>query len=174
MTIEFELNEKSIENAIHRVELYTKDLKAKTRILADKMVEDFKDNAERILIEHVETGETFDSLTEVKRYDSYDQNSYTARVIAGGAAVWLEFGTGVVMNHAFPGEYVHPKALELGMSGLGTFGKGNGANPWGWWYIDESGRRRHTYGIPATMFMYYSAMATRSKIPEMARGVFHT
>lgn len=174
MTIEFELSEESIENAIHRVEQYTEDLKAKTRILADEMVADVKDNAERILMEHIETGETINSLAEVKKYDSYDQGSYTARVIVGGAAVWLEFGTGVVMNHAFPGEYVHPKALELGMSGLGTYGAGNGANPWGWWYIDESGRKRHTYGIPATMFMYYSAMATRDKIPEMARRIFHT
>ena len=38
MTIEFELSEESIENAIHRVEQYTEDLSAKTRILADEMV----------------------------------------------------------------------------------------------------------------------------------------
>ena len=168
MTIEFELSEKSIENAIHRVELYRNDLKKKTEIFADKLAEDVKTNAETQLIEHVETGETFDSLRIEKT------GIYTRHVLVSGAAVWLEFGTGVVMNHAYPGEYIHPKAVELGMKGIGTYGKGNGANPWGWWYIDESGRKRHTYGIPATMFMYYSAMATRDKIPEMARGIFHT
>lgn len=172
MTIDFELSLKSIDNAIHRVELYEKDLWTKTRILTEKLAEDVKTNAENQLINHVETGETFDSL----RVDPVQEFKYgfSTQVSVGGAAVWLEFGTGVVANHATPGEYLHPKANELGMSGLGTYGNGHGASPWGWWYIDETGKRRHTYGIPATMFMYYSAWATKEKAVDMARGLFHT
>jgi len=172
MTLDLVLNEKSLENAIHRVELYKNDLQTKTRILTENIAKDLKENAENQLINHVETGETFDSL----RLDDVREFKYgfSTRMIVSGAAVWLEFGTGVVANHATPGEYLHPKAVELGMSGLGTFGDGKGSSLWGWWYYDENGRRRHTYGIPATMFMYYSAWATREKIPSMARGLFHT
>lgn len=168
MTIEFELSEKSIDNAIHRINLYTEDFKKKAEILADRLAEDVKTNAENQLINHVDTGETFDSLQIEKT------GLYTRRVLVSGAAVWLEFGTGVVANHATPGEYLHPKALELGMSGLGTYGKGNGSSLWGWWYYDEHHKKHHTYGIPATMFMYYSAWTTSTKVAEMARGLFHT
>lgn len=174
MTIEFDLSPKSVEGAIHRIELYTKDLQAKTHILVDKMVERFTDYAENELINHVETGVTFDSLATVKKYDSYDANSYTARILAGGAAIWLEFGTGVVANPVGVGNYAHPKAAELGMYGIGEYGHGHGADPNGWWYYDEAGRKRHTYGIPATMFMYHSAWNVRRELPEMARRLFHT
>ena len=50
MTIEFELSPKSIEGAIHRIDLYTKDLQKKTELLVDKLAEDLKANAEQELI----------------------------------------------------------------------------------------------------------------------------
>ena len=166
MTIDLELTEESIESAIQLVEQYGKDISTRTELIVEELAKEVKKNAEDQLMNHIETGETFDSLKINKT------GKYTQIVTVGGAAVWLEFGTGVVANHAVPGEYLHPKAAELGMSGLGTYGKGHGANPWGWWYYDENGRKRHTYGIPATMFMYYSAMATRSKMESIAREVF--
>jgi hypothetical protein len=60
------------------------------------------------------------------------------------------------------------------IKGIGTYGKGHGADPNGWYYPDEAGEWHHTYGIPATMFMWRSAQTTRAKIPEMARRFFHT
>jgi len=166
MTIEFELSEQSIENAIRQVEQYKDDLKPRAELIADELAKTVKNHAEEQLLNHIETGETFDSLRIEKT------GTYTRRVIVGGAAVWLEFGTGIVANHAFPGEYLHPKAVELGMSGIGTYGKGQGSNPWGWWYYDETHRKRHTYGIPATMFMYYSAQVAREKMVDIAKEVF--
>lgn len=171
MIIDFELSEKSIEGAIHRVESYSKDLQKKTEILADKLADDVKANAEKELLnytnyEYVE--ETFDSLLIEK------SGVYTRNVLAGGGAVWLEFGTGVTHNPVGVGGYAHPKAAELGMYGIGEFGHGWGSNPNGWWYNDETGQGQHTYGVPATMFMYHSAWATRAKIPNIARGLFKT
>ena len=172
MTIEFELSPKSIEGAIHRVELYSKDLQTKTKMLSNRLAEDLKANAENELINHVDTGETFDSL----RIEHEELISgYVANVIVGGAAVWLEFGTGVVANNCAPGDFVHPlPGVYFKFNGIGTYGKGQGANPNGWNYPDASGQWHHTYGIPATMFMWKSTQNTRQKIPTIARGLFHT
>lgn len=172
MTIEFELNKKSIANAISRVNLYKRDLMKKTEILTDKLAEDLKYNAENELINHVDTGETFDSLSISKRTL---KDGYSATVSVGGAAVWLEFGTGVIANNCSPGEFVHPlPGVYFKFDGIGTYGKGHGADPNGWWYYDADGKKHHTYGIPATMFMYHSTMATRGRVFSIARGLFYT
>lgn len=167
MTIDVELSEQSIENAIRKIEYYKDTLQAKTRLLAEVMAKRTEEYAAYELSKHVWTGETLASLRSVHNADSY-----TSRVVVGGAAVWLEFGTGVVANPVGVGGYAHPKAAELGMFGIGEYGHGHGADPIGWWYYDETGQRRHTFGIPATMFMYHSAWNTRRDVPELAKGVF--
>ena len=172
MTIEFELSPKSIEGAIHRIDLYTKDLLKKTELLVDKLAEDLKANAEQELISNAIDDEQFDTTFDSLAIEKSGQ--YTRNVLAGGGAVWLEFGTGVVSNPVGVGGFAHPKAQELGMYGIGEYGHGWGANPYGWWYNDATGTKHHTYGIPATMFMYHSAWQTRAKIPEIARRLFHT
>ena len=101
-----------------------------------------------------------------------NKGGFTAHILVGGAAVWLEFGTGVVANPVGVGGYAHPMAAELGMYGIGEFGHGHGADPNGWWYYDETGRKRHTFGIPATMFMYHSAWNARRDIPYLARRIW--
>lgn len=166
-TIEFELSEKSIDGAIRKLNLYTNDLQAKTRQLVDVMAKRMEEYAAFELSQHEWTGETLASLRSVHPADSY-----TARVIVGGAAVWLEFGTGVVANPVGVGGFAHPKAAELGMFGIGEYGHGHGSDPNGWWYYDSEGVKRHTYGIPATMFMYHSAWNTRRDIAELAKGVY--
>ena len=173
MTISFDLSEKSIEGAIHRVELYSKDLQAKTQILVDKLAEDVKANAERELISKANGDEQFDTTFDSLSIEKTGQ--YTRRVLAGGDAIWLEFGTGVVANNCSVGDFVHPMpGVYFGINGIGTYGKGLGANPKGWWYTSRSGESVHTYGIPATMFMWNSAKETRAKIPEIARRIFRT
>ena len=172
MTIEFELSPKSIEGAIHRIDLYAKDLRTKTELLVDKLAEDLKANAEKELINSAMADEQFDSTFDSLAIEKTGR--FTRNVLAGGDAVWLEFGTGVVANPVGVGNYAHPKAEELGMYGIGEYGKGKGASLHGWWYKDSAGQRIHTYGIPATMFMYHSAWQTRAKIPEIARRLFHT
>lgn len=169
MTINVELNEASIDNAIKQIQQYKKDLTEKTYRLVDEVASKVKTNAVHELSQHIETGET---ITSVRI--EHPNNSYTASVLAGGAAIWLEFGTGVVANYVGVGDYAHPKAAELGMSGIGTYGNGHGADIDGWWYYDEFGRKRHTFGIPATCFMYYSAMNARREIPNLARRIYRT
>lgn len=167
MIINITLDEKSLEDAIRKVEDYSKDLKNKTSQLVDDVANQVKEYAALELSHHIETGETIASLQK-----EINKGGFTAHILVGGAAVWLEFGTGVVANPVGVGGYVHPKGAELGMSGIGTFGNHNGSNPDGWWYYDENGRRRHTFGIPATMFMWNSAQAARRDIPYLARRIW--
>ena len=76
------------------------------------------------------------------------------------------------------------------MYGIGEYGHGYGSNPNGWFFYDDgqydaefvggtqntynTGRPIHTFGIPATMFMYHSAWAGRRAITRLAKEVFWT
>ena len=178
MTINFTLDEQSIDNAIRLVEQYRDDLTPKTRKIVDDAARVAENNARQELQQHIWSGETLQSLQTVKNKDS--QYTAASTVTVGGAAIWLEFGTGVVANNCPPGTFVHPKAQELGMVGIGMYGAGHGSDPRGW-YFDEgvwdngtftSWQTYHTFGIPATMFMYNSAKMARRYLPSIARGVF--
>ena len=168
-TIEFELSEASIDNAIEQVESYKKKVKENTKQLVEEAATTLEEYAAFELSKHVWTGETLASLRK-----EFSRNSMTARVLVGGAAVWLEFGTGVVANGVSAGTYVHPKASELGMQPIGQYGWHHGSYSTGWYYYDEEGRRRHTYGIPTTMFMYHSAQNVARDLPEIGRRLFRT
>lgn len=121
------------------------------------------------LVGHIDTGETVSSIHGYRNGDK-------GVIVAGGAAIWLEFGTGVVYN----GEgYNHPKAQELGIYAHGTFGKGHGASFNGWYYPDPNGTHifngepySHTLGIPANRFMYNTAQMLIKNYPEMAKEIF--
>lgn len=154
MNIDVELSEESINNAIRQIEDYTKDLKAKASQLVNDVATQVEQYAAYELSFHVWTGETLASLRT-----KYKFGDMTARVLVGGAAVWLEFGTGVVTNNSSVGGYVHPKGAELGVCGLGTYGQGHGAEP-------------NFKGIPATLFMWNSAQTARQDIPWLARRIW--
>lgn len=180
MTIECSLSEKDLDRAIRLVELYAKDLDGKTSVFVDSLAKIAEDNARNELSKHVWSGETLASLHTEKMADR--GHSRSRKVSCGGAAVWLEFGTGVVANNCSPGEYMHPLAKELGMFGIGEYGHGLGSNPNGWFFSKAEWdhgtynvyERYHTFGIPATRFMWDSAAETRYRLVKTARGIFHT
>ena len=111
---------------------------------------------------HIDTGETVGTIIGYR-------NGNKGVIVAGGNAIWIEFGTGVVKNG--PG-YNHPKAQELGMSAHGTYGEGHGASFNGWWYKGDDGEYHHTMGIPANRFMYNTAQMLRKEYPRLAKEVF--
>lgn len=116
------------------------------------------------LVGHIDTGETINSI---KGYRQDDKGV----IVAGGNAIWLEFGTGVKHNGGV-GSYPHPLASKLGMSAIGTYGAGHGADKNGWYYPSEDGEWKHTYGIEANMFMYRTAQELINQFPDMAMEVF--
>jgi len=164
MKLTLALSEKSISDAIRQLNQYKRDLPRKIETLIAAMVaygEDYAINE----VGHIDSGETLESI---KGY----RNGNKGVIVAGGNAIFLEFGTGIRYNGP-AGSSPHPMGSELGMT-IGEYGKGKGGNPGGWWYYDESGAVKHTYGIPATMFMYKTARELERIAPELAREVFKT
>ena len=156
MNIDVELSEESLDEAIMAVQVYRDSLDQKASRLVDEIATQVEQYAAYELSKHIWTGETLASLQK-----KYQVGSMTARVLVGGAAIWLEFGTGVVTNNSSVGAYVHPMGAQLGMCGLGTYGQGHGADP-------------NFHGIPATLFMWNSAQTAKMEIPNMARRLFRS
>lgn len=95
------------------------------------------------------------------------QQGTTAEVIAEGTVLgFIEFGTGVKFrewNNAGM-EYTPPKH--------GTYGKGRGKNPKGWFFSTSKGSAQHTYGNPPAEVMRYTCEAISERITQIAREVW--
>lgn len=168
MKITVDLSPKSIANAAKALEDYAKSLDNKTSALVDSIGEkgveiarfNYEGNEGK---SHVDTGATLNSIEYEKR------NEKSGAVTVGGAAVWIEFGTGVTRNGA-AGSYVHEKAAELGMSPIGCYGKGHGSEE-GWFYPTPDGYK-WTFGIKSNPFMYQTSQDLRRNLVAIAQEVF--
>lgn len=161
-TLKIALSNQGLSDAVKAIKQYKKTLTAKINELIDRMVavgEDFAINA----VGHVDTGETLNSIMGYRK-------GKTGFVVAGGNAIWLEFGTGVIYNGAV-GSSPHPRGEELGMT-IGTYGAGGGSDVNGWYYVGDDGSLKHTFGIEANMFMYRTARQIEAVFPDLAKEVF--
>ena len=114
------------------------------------------------LMDHIDTGET---LSTIHGYRNGDKGV----IVANGAAIWIEFGTGVAKNGS---GYNYPGEIPEGIVPHGTFGKGHGSQLNGWWYKGDDGEYHHTMGMKANYFMYNTARMLKRECPEMAKEVF--
>ena len=153
---------KSIDKAIKELNKYKKEVERKTLELLDRMLEHGEDYAINS-VAHIDTGETVSSIMGYRNGDK-------GVIVAGGNAVWIEFGTGVKKNGS-AGSSPHPKGEELGMK-IGGYGQGKGADPNGWYYLGDDGEVKHTFGIEANMFMYKTSLELQTLCPDLAREVF--
>ena len=158
-TIKVALTVESIDRAIHEIEQRRKEIESKVDQIIDAMLV-AGENYAIATVGHVDTGATMSSIHGYR-------NGKKGVIVAGGAAIWIEFGTGVIRN-----KQPHPKANELGMAKWGTYGKGHGADPNGWWYYDENGEKHHTRGIESNRFMYQTAEYLKQHFPQYAIEVF--
>lgn len=154
-----------LEKAAAWLDEYKKDLKQKVEHLISRMVGEGKAFAISN-VNHIDTGLTISSVVGIR-------NGNKGIILAGGNAIWIEFGTGVVLNGA---DDVHDRA-SLGMSEWGTFaqdgsGVSQGANANGWYYHDETGTLRHTLGMPMNPFFYNTAKMLRDKYGDYAKEIF--
>lgn len=160
----------------------TKAIENNLKRLLDEMGNQGLDSAVNGL-GHIDTGETLASIKLLKTAPNRRE------IHAGGNAVWLEFGTGVARNHA-----PHPEPADgTPIAPHGTYGKGKGANPNGWWYETDSltfsqmkngdyslsgdsvsnvKMYAHTRGIAATMFMFKAYKMLCNTLHDTARKVF--
>lgn len=159
MKINVPLSASGLAEAADKLRKYAESLEKK----ADNLVENLgKAGVEfaNMYLEHDDTGETRNSI-------QFDREVNIGVLSVGGAAVWIEFGTGVLAN---AGNEPHPKRDDFGMSAWGTYGKGLGSDIW------EFPSREYgwipTAGIPMNPFMYETAQSLRFVLNDFAKEAF--
>lgn len=162
VAIKVKLNSRSINAAIRKLEQEKKRINRKLEELIQMMCNNGEEYAYQYLT-HVDTGETIASIM------GYRQGTHGV-ITVGGAAVWIEFGTGVIHNQGT--DHFHDNRKELGISDWGTYGDGHGSDPNGWYYYDRNGKKRHTEGIPMEPFMQNTAERLYEEFTKTAEKVF--
>lgn len=129
------LDKKSIDDAIKQLKQYENEFAVKEKEFARRLAE--------IGVSVASSGfatADYDGINDV--VVSLVQTSSGAAVVASGETVgFIEFGTGITNPEwdASGMEYTPPKH--------GTYGKGKGKNPNGWYFTQSPGARAiHTYG----------------------------
>ena len=152
---------KSITDAINQLKQYKKDFLAKEAIFVRRLAE--------IGVSVASTGfatADYDGINDV--VVTLEQQGNRAAVIASGETVgFIEFGTGI----RYPEwdntgmEYTPPKH--------GTYGKGYGARPKGWYFtVGEGGAAQHTYGNQPAEAMRTARDVMIEKVIQIAREVW--
>ena len=153
-------DEKSIAEALNVVRQYKKDFAAKERLFIKRLAE--------IGVSVASTGfevADYDGVKDVQV--SMTQRGTRAVVKAYGETVgFLEFGTGVRYPewNGAGSDYTPPKH--------GTYGKGRGANPKGWYFTPGEGASQHTYGNPPANAMLTARDVMVERVVQIAREVW--
>lgn len=155
-------DKKSIDTAIKQLQQYQTDFKEKEREFQRKLGE--------IGIQVARTGfaladydGTNDVTVELIPYD----RGYS--VVAKGKTVgFIEFGTGVrYPNYDSSGiPYTPPPR--------GSYGKGHGKNPKGWYFAPHPGAVQHTYGNPPAEAMLEARNTMIERVVQIALEVWRT
>lgn len=157
------LSSAGIDKAINQLKGYSDEIDRRVSILIARMVV----VGQKYAISAVGSTGTGDAKVPISGYRSKDRGV----IVAGGNAIWLEFGTGVYYNGP-KGSYPNPLGETTpGIVGIGEYGQGHGANPFGWWFW-EGNTLRHTFGVPAQKFMYNTIQELKARFPQMAKEVF--
>lgn len=154
-------DKKSIAAAIKQLEQYKKDFLVKEELFVRRLAE--------IGVSVASAGfatADYDGENDVQVRMEFAGNRAT--VIAEGETVgFIEFGTGIK----------HPEWDNSGMAYTppphGSYGKGKGANPKGWYFsVGEGAAARHTYGNPPAEAMRTARDTMIERITQIAREVW--
>ena len=151
----------SIDEAVRLINQYKNDFLAKEKEFVRRLAE--------IGVRVAQSGYAiadYDGVNDVVVSMVETGNGY-AVVAAGEAVGFIEFGTGV--RHPewdnTDTDYTPPKH--------GTYGKGQGKNPHGWWFKqNDGGRATHTYGNPPSESMLTARNEIIDRAIQIAREVW--
>lgn len=154
-------DKKSIENAEKIVRQYKKDFEVKEA----EFVRRLADIGVSVASAGFSTAD-YDGVNDVVVSMEKTATGYT--VVASGKAVgFIEFGTGVRYPEwdGADVEYTPPPH--------GSYGKGQGKNPWGWWFKGSEGAvARHTYGNQPAEAMLTARNQMIENVVSIAREVW--
>ena len=167
--ITVELDPHSIENAINDIRAYEKEVKQKSMMLVQRLL-DYGTNIARIKIVELGAVDTGDLLSGVSGYFSPLLNAGFVRVTSDHAA-FVEFGTGVSLDNTLHpnAEYLARAAWAYG-SGSKIFTTKDGKV--GWIYPTDDGGFKFTEGQSSRPFMYETALELQRVFPNLVKAVF--
>lgn len=178
--ISFSLSESSIDEAIKEIEVYQKDIEAKTeeiRIRVADLIKQYSqsgfDAVTFLDVALVKVGDGYDTVTITPERTRVDvDHSGNVSIVFTSAdsrdAVWIEFGTGVTNNGAV-GTSPHPQGQRLGFT-IGSYGKGKGKQKM--WGYKEGDNLYLTSGTKARMPMAKATASVINDLIDIAREVF--
>ena len=151
---------KSINTAIKQLKQYKKDFLAKEELFVKRLAE--------IGLSVASTGfalADYDGINDVQV--TMTRSGTKAVITAQGETVgFIEFGTGVR----------HPEWNNMGMEYTppkhGSYGKGQGARPHGWYFKQGEGAAQHTYGNVPAEAMRTARDVMIEKVTQIAREVW--
>lgn len=155
------LDPKSVEEAIRMIAEFKEDFEAKEQEFTRRLAE----IGVRVAQSGFSTAD-YDGVNDVVVTMVRTGNGYS--VVASGEAVgFIEFGTGVK----------YPEWNNTGMDytppAHGTYGKGQGKNPHGWWFRqNDGGRATHTYGNHPAEAMLTARNEIIERAIQIAREVW--
>lgn len=154
-------DKKSITAAIKKLTQYEKEFKVKET----EFVKRLKELGVTVATEVFSMAD-YDGINDVLIAET--QSGPRAMVIAYGETVgFIEFGTGVKFR-----EY-SSAGLEYTPPAHGTYGKGRGKNPHGWYFKQGEGAvARHTHGNPPAEAMLTARDTMIARVTQIAREVF--
>ena len=152
---------KSIREVIRKLDQYEKEFKDKEAEFVRRLME--------IGVSVAETGfamADYDGINDV--LIAQTQNGSRAAIIAYGETVgFIEFGTGVKFR-----EY-DSSSTEFTPPPHGSYGKGKGANPKGWYFSQGEGAAgRHTFGNVPAEAMLTARDVMVERVARVAREVW--
>lgn len=153
-------DKQSIDRAIKMVKQYKKDFLAKEELFVKRLAE--------IGVSVASTGfalADYDGVNDVQV--TMTQSGTSAVVIAYGETVgFIEFGTGIKYPEWDNSnmDYTPPKH--------GTYGKGHGARPHGWYFKQGEGVAQHTYGNQPAEAMKTARDVMIERVIQIAREVW--
>ena len=154
-------DQKSIDTAIRMVNQYKKDFVVKEAEFTRRLAE--------IGVSVASAGFStadYDGVNDV--VVSMEKTATGYNVVASGKTVgFIEFGTGVRYPEwdGSDVEYTPPPH--------GSYGKGQGKNPWGWWFRSHDGAMaQHTYGNPPAEAMLTARNQMIERVTAIAREVW--
>lgn len=167
-TISFTLSQNSVKNAMNEIKKYRDDLKRKNEIFVTRLAKEGLSIVQSTMesIPEEVKGSYYTELI----MDNKGENIKGAAIrLTGEKVLFVEFSAGIAYGTPQGG---YP--LESGKKyGVGTYpGQTHAESPYGWWYVDESGNKHHSYGNRAYMPMYHAEQAIIFSIRKIAQEVF--
>ena len=151
---------KSINSALKQIEVYQREFEVKEQEFVKRLAE--------IGLSVARTGyQVADYDGEKDVVVSMNQAGTQATIVASGQTVgFVEFGTGVKYPE-WSGNNV-----DFTPPPHGSYGKGKGKNPHGWWFTAGAGASQHTYGNMPAEAMLTARDRMIEQVTRIAREVF--